>query len=250
MKLLCLQVSKFVRVGAGIAAWVMLCAGSARAAIIEVSGVGELVTESMIDDFVANCPNCGGVFFVTKAVPGHEHDSRESVLLQAINERPNVTLSATIQTNNPPFEQALVPFGSPIGWELPGPPIPAGQVVNSHYIWLNSPCNGQQGCNIKHNIATFRFDGPIIGLIGGPVELNASNGPLGLDDVGYTPTVTGFVNERYPYNPTGDPPQVPISGDIVTRSAHRRIASGLHQHRGRLRSRSDRGQRPAAPRRF
>ena len=171
----------------------------------------------MIDDFVDNCPHCDGLFFVTKAVPGHQQDSREFPLLQAINERQNVTLTATIQTNNPPFEQVVLPFGSPIGWELPGPPIPAGQVVNSHYVWLNAPCNAQQGCDLKHNIATFRFDGPIIGLIGGPVELNASNTPLGFDFVGYTPTVTGFVNERCNHNATDPANGIPPSGDVVTK---------------------------------
>src|SRR5688500_4702368 len=113
-----------VRIRAAICAWLMLFASTTPAAIVEVSGTGELVTESMIDDFIDNCPHCDGRFFVTKAVPGHEQDSRESPLLQAMNERQNVTLSATIQTNNPPFEQVVLPFGSPIGWELPGPPIP------------------------------------------------------------------------------------------------------------------------------
>ena len=253
-------VSSAGRVGAGIAAWLVLCASPAQAAIVEISGAAELVVDYSINydynrndivdaaDYVVwrnslgpgSLPNEGGItpgfvnqfdynswrsrfgsntFYTHKVTTEAEQNSRRSVLLQAFNERPNVTLIATIQTNNPPFEQVLLPGNSPIGWEKPGPPIPTGQVVNSHYIWLNAPCDAQQGCDIKHDIATFKFDGPIIGLIGGPVELNASNGPLGFDFVSYTPTVTNFVNESYPNNPTGDPPYVPISGDIVTRLA-------------------------------
>ncbi len=200
----------------------LLIASGARAAIVEVLGAGEFVSQSTMDAFVSQCANCGGIFYVNKVTLDHQNDGRVSVSLQAINEQQQVTLSSSIQTNNPPYEQASVPSGSPIGWEKPGATIPAGQVVNSHYVWLNAPCDHQQGCYVRHDVATFKFDGPIIGLIGGPVELNASNGPIGLSTVGYTPTVTGFVDERYPNNPTtptADGIPFPLSGDIVYKLA-------------------------------
>ncbi len=208
-----------MRLAAVIAVWIALFACVSRAAIVEVSGAGEFVTAQMIQDFVAQCPNCQGKFYVNKATPGHDQDARMSLLIQGIDERANVVLSTQIQTNNPPFEQVQLPFNSPIGWELPGLPIPAGQLVNSHYIYLNAYCDSTHGCNIQHDIATFKFDGPIIGLIGGPADLNASNGPLGFDYVGYTPTVTGFVNERCFSNPTDPARNIGPSGDVVTKLA-------------------------------
>jgi hypothetical protein len=93
------------------------------------------------------------------------------------------------------------------GWHIAGPTIPAGTVVDSHYIWLNSP-GGVRG----EETAIYKFDGPILGIIGQPDNLFATNGtlgfdvataPAGLQMVSYTPTVTGnceglnpcFVNE-------------------------------------------------------
>ncbi len=213
-------VFNLVRVAAGIASLVLLCVCATRASIVDISGAGELVTQSMMDAFVSQCPNCAGRFYVNKVTAGHEHDSRESFVLQSINEQQNVSLSSEIQTNNPPFEQVVITDpNSSIGWEKPGLTLPSQQVVNSHYIWLNAYCDGAHGCNVKHDIATFKFDGPIIGIIGGPPDLNASNGPIGLNTVGYTPTVTGFVNERCNNNPTDPANGIGPSGDVVTKLA-------------------------------
>jgi hypothetical protein len=180
----------------------LLFAAVCRGEIVGFTGPAEIV-----DSFLAgHTPE--NPFYVHKVTPEATANSRKSVLLQAINEQQGVVLGSVIETNNPPSAQVAIPFGSPIGWERPGTPIPTGTLVDSHYIWLNS-------LPIVHNIATFKFDGPIIGLIGGPAQLAASNAPLGYNFVEYTPTTTGFVNESPFNNPTG--PGLPPSGDVVAR---------------------------------
>jgi hypothetical protein len=215
--------------GASAVLFITLLASSGQARIVEVSGSGEFLSETMIQQHLDACATwppagCAGVFYTHKNTePGNRY-SRPSYLLQAIDEQQNIQAMddqqnlVAITTNNPPYEQVQLPWNSPIGWEKPGPTIPAGQWVSSHYIWLNS-------ATLTHNIATFKFDGPIIGLIGGPAQLYATNANLGFSScaegqfcVNYTDTQTGFVNEPYPWNSTGGG-QYPVSGDIVTRLA-------------------------------
>jgi hypothetical protein len=214
---------------ASAAFFIALLASSGQARIVEVSGSGEFVTETMIQQHLDACATwppagCAGVFYTHKVTQPGLRYARSSDLLQAIDEQQEIQARdsqgdlVSITTNNPPYEQVQVPWNSPVGWEKPGPTIPAGQWVSSHYIWLNS-------ATLVHDIATFKFDGPIIGLIGGPADLYASNANIGFSScaegqlcVNYTDTQTGFVNEPYPFNSTGGG-QYPISGDIVTRLA-------------------------------
>jgi hypothetical protein len=231
------SVSTAVLVGAGIAAWIVLCANAAQSAIVEISGAAE---PSPLNSYLAgNSP--ANPFYVHKATiesqtcggnpsaPYRQENCPLSTNLQAIDEQQQVTLSSPVATSNPGFAQVPLPFGSPYGWQKPGPTIPAGQIVNSHYIWLNSP-----GGTLSHDIATFRFDGPILGIVGKPEDMIATNGTLGFDVatgppgsnlVSYTPTGSTactpicFVNEDYPNNPTNPPSTPPYSGDIVIRVA-------------------------------
>jgi hypothetical protein len=209
---------------------IALFASPAQARIVEVSGAGEFLTETTIQEYLNQCAGCAGVFYTHKNSEAGLAYSRTSFLLQAIDEqqgiqaRDNQGNLVVTATNNPPYEQVQLPHNSPIGWEKPGPPVPAGEWVDSHYIWLNATCAGPQ-CYPTHDIATFRFDGPIIGLIGGPAQLIASSATIGFSSctegqlcVSYTDTTTGFVNEPYPWNPAAGG-VFPPSGDIVIRLA-------------------------------
>jgi hypothetical protein len=117
-----------------------------------------------------------------------------SPLLQAIDEQQDVVLSSPLATNNPP--NAEMSPGSPVGWEKPGPTIPTGTVVDSHYIWFNAPAS-----SVTQPKANYKFDGPIIGIIGGPLTLYPSDTSLGFAScqtncVSYTDDYSGgFVNE-------------------------------------------------------
>lgn len=208
----------------GVALLIALCAVSARANIVDMWGSAEpqlanptpysASTPFYTHKQTSEASNCA------TGLHGHANCPL-STSLQAFNEQQQVTLFNPISTSNPGFQQA--PLLPGYGWQKPGLTIPAGQVVNSHYIWLNAPPGF-----LSHDIATFKFDGPILGIVGKPEDLIATNGLLGFDVVtapsgynmvSYTPTSTGFVNEDYPNNPADPAHGVPISGDIVIRNA-------------------------------
>lgn len=215
----------------------VILATAAKATIVEI--VGSAVPNTLNSSLAGHTP--ANPFYAEKISAGGSNCAGQnhgqgtancplSTLLQSINEQQQIILSSPVATSKPNYQQGPAPAG--YGWQSPGPTIPAGQSVNSHYIWLNAPTTLYP----SHDIAKFKFDGPILGVIGKPEDLVATNGALGFDIttapagskmVSYTPTGSTscapqpfcFVNEEYPNNPADPAHGIPISGDIVFRVA-------------------------------
>lgn len=176
----------------------ILFARVSNAAIVEITGspATSLLNPSLVGASPTN------VFYTHKTTmaaincenqPGSHLTCPLSPYLQAFDEQQNVTLTSSVRTDNAPYQQVAAGHPPLWGWEIDGPTIPAGTVVDSHYIWFNTP-TGINGPDVR----SFKFDGPVIGIIGNPVHLWQTNGTLGFDVLN-APAGLRMAN----YTPTG-----------------------------------------------
>lgn len=124
-----------------------------------------------------------------------------SNLIQAFNEKQDVVLPQPVSFNDPND------WGKVLG------ALPAGTVIDSHYVWFLPRFIDAD--TFFRATATLTFDNPIIGLIGGNQELLDSNSLLGVDGVIYPDNRFG-ARQMDNSNPNGSSDTAIATGNILT----------------------------------